>query len=160
MCCTFEHHIILRANKGKKGPCVNALSKNSNKFEYIYEEVKTEITLHIYNKPKNRKPSKLLIQGGSQSLICLFVFSELPRIYTGVAKMKPVEAVTKRRQTAKSLVSCEQCKVKATLPDMRNQHKSNLSQERSRLKSLMIPIIKQRCFYVITVDTKQKKGRY
>ena len=38
-----------------------------------------EITIHMYNKPKNKKGSKLMLQGSMQSLICSYVFDELPR---------------------------------------------------------------------------------
>ena len=39
------------------------------------------VTIHIYNNPKNMKGSKLLLQGSQQSIICSYVFQELPRIY-------------------------------------------------------------------------------
>ena len=35
------------------------------KFQYEYEGNKMNLTLHIYNKPRNRKSSKLMIQGGN-----------------------------------------------------------------------------------------------
>ena len=79
----------------------------------------TEITLHIYNKPKTKKSSKLLIQGGSQSLICLFVFSELPRIYKDVSNREELNVVTRGNVSLRSMVSCGQCKVKATLTGMK-----------------------------------------
>ena len=51
------------------------------KFKYSVEESETIITLHIYNKPKKKKASKLLVQSGNKALVCIYVFSELPRIY-------------------------------------------------------------------------------
>ena len=46
----------------------------------------TEITLHIYNKPKTKKESKSLVQGRFQSLTCIYVFTELPKIYKKVCE--------------------------------------------------------------------------
>ena len=48
-----------------------------------------EITIHLYNNPKNKKGSKLMLQAGKQSVICSYVFDELPRIYVEVCKRKP-----------------------------------------------------------------------
>ena len=45
---------------------------------------KVEITIHLYNNPKNKKGSKLMIQASRQSIICSYVFDELPRIYKQV----------------------------------------------------------------------------
>ena len=49
-----------------------------------------EITIHFYNhnKPKDKKQSKILIQGAVQSLICEYVFCELPKIYKMVSERK------------------------------------------------------------------------
>lgn len=57
------------------------------KFKYTVEGRETDITVHIYNKPRSKKPSKLLIQSGCQSLICIYVFTELPRIYKTVKRV-------------------------------------------------------------------------
>ena len=38
-----------------------------------------EITIHMYNKPKNKKGSKLMLQGGIQSMICSYVFMNFPK---------------------------------------------------------------------------------
>ena len=48
-----------------------------------------EVTVHIYNNPKNKKGSKLMIQGSRQSMICTYVFDELPKIYKLVCDNKP-----------------------------------------------------------------------
>ena len=40
-----------------------------------------DITIHIYKNPKNKKGSKLMLQGSSQSVLCTYVFEELPKIY-------------------------------------------------------------------------------
>ena len=78
-----------------------------------------DITVHIYNKPRNKKSSKLLIQCGDQFMICMFVFNVLPRIYKNVCKNTEKVAEIKKKQSTKSEVSCGQCKVKATLTDMK-----------------------------------------
>ena len=65
---------------------------------------KIEITLHFYNhnKPKDKKQSKMLVQGSVQSAICDFVFGELPNIYEMVCSRKltlptPVRQSKRRR---------------------------------------------------------------
>ena len=65
---------------------------------------KIEITLHFYNhnKPKDKKQSKMLVQGSVQSAICDFVFGELPNIYKMVCSRKltlqtPVRQSKRRR---------------------------------------------------------------
>ena len=63
-----------------------------------------EITLHFYNhnKPKDKKQSKILVQGGNQSLLCEFVFGELPKVYRMVTLKKknmiPILRETKRKR--------------------------------------------------------------
>ena len=72
--------------------------KNSNgtevdriwKIRYGLGEENIEITLHFYNhnKPKDKKTSKILIQGSSQSILCEYVLIELPNIYKHVCEKK------------------------------------------------------------------------
>ena len=91
------------------------------KFPFEDEGRKIELTLHIYNKPKTKKESKLLIQGGFQPLTCLYVFTELPKIYKKVSKEKP-KAINDMRTSPKLIkptVKCEQCKFKAPLIAMK-----------------------------------------
>ena len=61
------------------------------KIMFGLNEGKIEITLHFYNhnKPKDKKQSKMLIQGGVQSAICDFVFGDLPEVYKKVCSRKP-----------------------------------------------------------------------
>ena len=49
-----------------------------------------ELTIHFYNhnKLKDKKQSKILIQGSVQSLICEYVFCDLPQIYKMVSLRK------------------------------------------------------------------------
>ena len=68
------------------------------KISYTKERT-IDITIHIYNKPLNKKSSKLMIQGSIQSMICSYVFNELPKVYKIVCEMapKPLEQpVTKK----------------------------------------------------------------
>ena len=60
-----------------------------------------------------------MVQGGSQYLICMFVFNVLPKIYKDVCKNKPKIVENRRTQPARSLVSCDQCKLKSSLTDMK-----------------------------------------
>ena len=89
------------------------------KFSYDFEGKSTELTMHIYNKPKTKTPSKIMIQGGIQINICMFVFNMLPQIYKEVCKIAPEEPIKSIRKKKQSMVSCDQCKVKATLIDMK-----------------------------------------
>ena len=96
-------------------------------FKYSVEEQETVITLHIYNKPKNKKSSKLMIQSGNKSLVCIFVFSELPRIYTNLSTST---AIVEDERT-QNMVKCTQCKVKASIAGMRMHLKKAHSTSRS-----------------------------
>ena len=49
------------------------------KIKFSVENFQIEITVHLYNKPKSKKKSKILVQGGLQSAIGIFVFEELPK---------------------------------------------------------------------------------
>ena len=57
------------------------------KLNYQYGD-NVELTIHLYIKPKNKKGSKLLVQGGVQAAICAYVFNELPSIYAKVCEAK------------------------------------------------------------------------
>lgn len=55
------------------------------KRSYKIEDVETDITVHLYNKPKNKKSSKLMIQGGIQSLYAnQFLIIELIKLHSSV----------------------------------------------------------------------------
>ena len=53
------------------------------KVRFGQDEQNIELTVHFYNhnKYKDKKQSKLMIQGSSQSTMCEYVFTELPKIY-------------------------------------------------------------------------------
>ena len=63
------------------------------KISYGAED-KSEISIHIYNKPKNKKGSKLMIQGSPQSMICSYVFGQLPETYKLVCQNNPKNWMT------------------------------------------------------------------
>ena len=100
---------------------INSYGTECDRFwKVIFEEI--EVTVHIYNNPKNKKGSKLMIQGSRQSILCAYVFNELPKIYKIVSANKPtfVQTNTKlRKKTVKSTVNCDQCKFKSTLIKMK-----------------------------------------
>ena len=117
------------------------------------EHGKIDITLHIYNKPKNKKGSKLMLQGSNQSLICSYVFEELPKMYKLVCdnKPKPLEDKNKTKMTpSKPAVKWEQCKFKSSLMQMK-MHMKSVHGTRPRRNSKRLrnfsPIIKssKRC---------------
>ena len=94
-------------------------------WKILYSGV--QLTLHLYSNPKNKKGSKLLLQGGSQSLLCSYVFDELPNIYKLVCENKPLSLRMKprsKRDVASNLVKCIQCKFKSSLAQM-SKHMSS-----------------------------------
>lgn len=109
-----------------------------------------QITVHIYNNPKNGKGSKLMIHGRIQSLICSFVFSELPKIYKLVCNNKPnvIESNFKQSSKAKKKpnVKCDLCNFKSTLIQMKlhikNVHTRKPQRASKRLQEFT-PIVKQ-----------------
>ena len=63
-----------------------------------------------------------MLQGSRQSLICSFVFQELPKIYKLVFAKKPktIEGNLKTKKTpSKPTVSCDQCKYKSSIIQMK-----------------------------------------
>ena len=105
------------------------------------KENKIEITVHIYNKPKNKKCSKLMLQGSIQSLICSYVFEELPKIYKMVCdnKPKPLEdkIKSKKKTYGKPIVKCDQCKFKSSMVQMK-MHIQNADKPRRASKRLSV----------------------
>ena len=63
----------------------------------------SKITIHFYNhnKPKDRKQSKLLIQGAVQFLICEYDFCSLPQIYKMVSLRKILNVPSLRHETTR-----------------------------------------------------------
>ena len=116
-------------------------------FKYFAEERETTITLHIYNKPKNKKTSKLLIQSGCQSLVCIYVFSELPRIFKTVCTKT---AIMEDKGQNMSLVKCGQCKVKASLARMKMHLKKVHGTAKYKKKTEEVTTIK-----AISVNTEE-----
>ena len=76
------------------------------KIIFEHEGRKSEITVHFYNhnKPKHKKQSLFLIQGGIQSFLCEFVFTELPKIYKLVS-MRKVKTVAPLRYPKRKRIS-------------------------------------------------------
>ena len=86
----------------------------------------TELTIHLYNNPKNKKGSKIMIQAGRQSVICSYVFEELPRIYDEVCQKKPktIKKISRVKTNSKPFVKCDLCKFKSSLLQMKMHIKS------------------------------------
>ena len=110
------------------------------KFKYNVDDRVTEITMHIYNKPKNKKASKLMIQSGSQPLICIYVFTELPKIYRDVcdkiqALCDNTQGIKKQKKKKISLIKCGKCNVQATLNEMKMHLKRAHTKPRSTRRS-------------------------
>ena len=62
-----------------------------------------------------------MLQGRIQSMICSFVFQELPIIYKMVVerKSKAVNDQSKKKTTAEPSVKCDQCKFKSSMIQMK-----------------------------------------
>ena len=113
--CLEEIYGKAETMKNKNGTIIDRLWK----FDYEYQDTKTQLTVHIYNKPKNRKPSKLLIQGGAQVLIYMFVFNVLPQVYFNVLKRTKCGKPKSVGRASRSQVVCGQCKMKSTITEMK-----------------------------------------
>ena len=107
-----------------------------------------DITVHIWNNPKNKKGSKLMIQGSRQSIICSYVFEELPKIYKLVRLNKPeVMAIgtrTTKRMPVRAIVKCDQCKYKSSMLQMKMHIKTvhGAKPQRSKRSPNFTPLTK------------------
>ena len=108
-----------------------------------------EITVHIYNKPKNKKGSKIMVQGSKQSVLCSYVFEELPKIYRLVRLNKPeqLESLNKSRKVPERPgVKCDQCNFKSSLMQMKMHlkavHGTRTTRSRKRLSNFT-PMVTQ-----------------
>lgn len=103
----------------------NAFGTECDRFWKVsYHEI--DITVHIYNNPKNKKGSKLMLQGRPQSLICSYVFDELPKIYKLVLQNSPKYVpidVQGERTSHKPTVKCSECKFTSSLIQMKKHMK-------------------------------------
>ena len=121
---TWQKHITELLGEPKVK--INAWGTECDRFwKTKYNEI--DITVHIWNKPKNKKGSKLMIQGSRQSVLCSYVFEELPKIYKLVCLNKPERiesSYSTRRIPGKPLVKCDQCKYKSTLLQMKMHMKT------------------------------------
>ena len=84
-----------------------------------------------------------MLQGSIQSLICAYVFNELPRIYKHVrlTKPKPLEDKQKKKQSTpgKALVKCDQCRFKSTMVQMK-MHIKNIHSKKPTRASKRLPV--------------------
>ena len=73
---------------GKPRIVMSSGTESDRFWKIPFEEI--EITLHFYNhnKLKDKKQSKMLVQGSDQALICDFVFNQLPNIYKMVSSKR------------------------------------------------------------------------
>ena len=53
----------------------NLKGTETDRYWKIDNYMDIEITLHLYIRPKNKKGSKLLVQGAKQQIICSYVFN-------------------------------------------------------------------------------------
>ena len=93
------------------------------KTTYKYEENSAKISITLWNTPKSNNQSKILIQGGRQSLNTIFVFIELSRMYTKVRRNSQSKlSLTLGVETS---INCPQCDFAAkSTPDLDNHKKS------------------------------------
>ena len=113
------------------------------KVEYGHER-KIDITIHIYIRPKNKKGSKLMLQGSIQSLICSYVFTELPKIYKRVCELKPKQLEEDKLKKQKTpgkqmMVKCDQCRFKSNMIQMK-MHLKNVHAKKPTRASKRLPV--------------------
>ena len=60
-----------------------------------------------------------MLQGSRQSLLCSFVFDELPNIYKSVCKNRPLNIEINVKTIKTPVVKCEQCKFKSSMIQMK-----------------------------------------
>ena len=78
-------------------------------------------------------------------MICSYVFDELPKIYKLVTENKPLKIETSSKTKKSSLVSCDQCKFKSSIIQMKMHIKTIHDSTRPRVNkraSNFTPIIK------------------
>ena len=112
------------------------------KVAYNYV-VNVEITVHLYITPKNKKGSKLLVQGGVQAAICTYVFEEPPYIYTKVCEHQP-NAIEDKSDIGtgrkKSLVKCAECNFQSSLIQMKGHIKKAHTKKPTRKRPSLTPL--------------------
>ena len=116
------------------------------KVNYKHGFHNIELTIHLYMKPKSKTGSKLLVQGSEQTVICAYVFYELPIIYKKVCELKvgrlALESKSKSKIT-KTLVKCDQCSFRSSILQMKVHIKSLHDKKQSKAKkrpSVLTPL--------------------
>ena len=99
------------------------VANNDSDIHWKLEYDGITITLHIYNKPKNKKGSKLMVQGKKQAVLCKYVFQELPKLYKSVCTNKPKKLVFMKKPV-KPDVKCDKCPFKSSLLQMKMHMKT------------------------------------
>ena len=93
-----------------------------------------------------------MLQGSVQSMICSYVFNELPKIYKLVCntKLKSLEdkIKEKNRTPSKVLVKCDQCRFKSSMIQMK-MHIKNIHNKKPERAS--------KCLMAFTPKVKQSK---
>ena len=103
------------------------ISMENHKMRWTKAKLMERRWFFNVKKPKTMgKQSKIWVQGSNQSLICMFVFQELPLLYKEVCLRKPTFSSLnppKKTTRAKPLpFQCNLCKKKTTfksMPDMK-----------------------------------------
>ena len=65
-----------------------------------------------------------MLQGCKQSVLCSYVFDELPKIYKLVCSNKPKKLAIKKKLIVKPVVRCDQCNFKSSLIQMKMHMKT------------------------------------
>ena len=95
-----------------------------------------------------------MLQGNRQSVICAYVFDELPEIYKKVCDNKPnaVENGEVKKKGEKPLVKCDQCRFKSNMMQMK-MHIRNVHEIKQRKASKRLPV-----FTPIAKPSKKSKS--
>ena len=135
---TWQHYLTKQLGEPKV-----KINKNGTECDRWWKTSYSgsEITIHIYNKPKNKKGSKLMLQGGLQSVICSYVFDVLPQIYKMVCQNRPIPVGNNLSlKKGKPKVTCDQCKFRSSSMIQMKMHLRNIHESNKRKGSKRLPL--------------------
>ena len=121
----------------------NLKGTETDRYWKVDNYMNTEITVHLYIRPKNKKGSKSLVQGAKQLIICSYVFNILPEIYNKVFESKRKALECPEKSGSKTMVKCDDCNFKSTIIQMK-LHIKNIHNRKalktSKRASILTPL--------------------
>ena len=86
-----------------------------------------------------------MLQGRKQSVLCSYVFQELPKLYKSVCTKKPKKFLQTKQggKAVKPDVKCEKCQYKSTLLQMKSVHGPRPARASKRLLNFTPKVAKR-----------------